>query len=232
MEPPVSSPRISFSADFLEEKDFISICPAAGSDEQNNDNEKGRRSNPTEFEFLSGEINNTMMITADQLFSEGKLLPFWQMHLPADKICRNAGGEEAPEKPRSDEDAVGLFLDDHDNPSPRLPKCTVLWKELLRLRKKNKASSSSSLSPSSSTSSSSSSGGGSMPDFLPEQGSRKKPPEKKTMKMEKGGNKSAPLRVRPVINVPICTPRKSTSSLSPLFNFPSRRDLWKGGFIN
>ncbi|XP_031113705.1 uncharacterized protein LOC116017290 [Ipomoea triloba] len=224
-----SSPRISFSADFLdgdeeeEEKDFISISP-------NWEKEKEKvRNVAADFEFLSSKKNSESMITADELFFEGKLLPFWQMQQQCEKLSKmslklekhgGGGGEEAEMEEqisKSKEEnsrAVSWFLD--DDPSPRPPKCTVLWKELLRLRKQR---SSSSLSPSSSTSSSSSSG--SSLSGGDENKERQQGRDKNVkMRVKKGleRTRSATIRVRPVINVPICTQGKTTSALPPIFS--------------
>lgn len=105
---------------------------------------------------------------------------------------------------------VNWFVD--DDPSPRPPKCTVLWKELLRLKKQR----ASSLSPSSS-SSSSSSNGSSLGDVAAKEGSKNK--ENQHVKRIKKGlerTRSATIRIRPMINVPICTQMKN-SALPPLF---------------
>ncbi|KAF3588910.1 hypothetical protein F2Q69_00032324 [Brassica cretica] len=104
---------------------------------------------------------------------------------------------------------VSWFID--EDPSPRPPKCTVLWKELLRLKKqRNSASSSSvrtvsSLSPSSSTSSSSSL----------EREEREKEGKRGKKGLER--TRSSSMRIRPMIHVPVCTPSKSSVPLPPLF---------------
>lgn len=74
---PDSSPRISFSSDFLD-NNFISsikISPV--------ENEHGNKRENT-FEFLS--TDSQTMLSADELFSEGKLLPYWQMRHEIKKI--------------------------------------------------------------------------------------------------------------------------------------------------
>ncbi|KAK3017911.1 hypothetical protein RJ639_002787 [Escallonia herrerae] len=96
------------------------------------------------------------MLSADELFFEGKLLPFWQTH-HSEKLNKiSLKTEQTEERAKveevnKEETRMSWFVD--DDPSPRPPKCTVLWKELLRLKKQR----ASSLSPSSSSSSSSSS---------------------------------------------------------------------------
>ncbi|KAJ7954912.1 Glutamate-1-semialdehyde 2,1-aminomutase, partial [Quillaja saponaria] len=72
-----SSPRISFSYEFLDEKNFTSFCPNPEG-EKDHKMERDRARNG-EFEFLSSTVSNHKMLTADELFFEGKLLPFWQM---------------------------------------------------------------------------------------------------------------------------------------------------------
>ncbi|XP_027367648.1 mental retardation GTPase activating protein homolog 4 [Abrus precatorius] len=216
-----SSPRISFSAEFLDENNFISISPNS---EYEKDQEKEReRARNADFEFLSSNVsNNNTVLTADELFFEGKLLPFWQMqHLEKlNKISLKAkDGEEEEEEEeeevvsnKEDNSRVNWFVD--DDPSPRPPKCTVLWKELLRLKKQR----ASSLSPSSSSSSSSScaSSLGDVAAKEGKEGSRNK--EQQTKRVKKGleRTRSATIRIRPMINVPICTQVKS-SALPPLF---------------
>ncbi|XP_073128835.1 uncharacterized protein [Henckelia pumila] len=206
----LSSPRISFSAEFLDENNFISICP---NPRTTSEKEIIKPSRNVEFEFLSGKSTN--MIAADELFSEGKLLPFWQMHQPENlnnitlKSTENAdvtGESDKNSKPRIN----WQFLD--DDPSPRPPKCTVLWKELLRLKKQRASSTlTSSTSPSSSSSS--------------ETPSEKKEgignKEKVVKRIKKGleRTRSANIRIRPVINVPICNqPKNNTALMPPLFS--------------
>ncbi|XAR57216.1 hypothetical protein NMG60_11025277 [Bertholletia excelsa] len=210
----VSSPRISFSAEFIDEKNFISISPT------HNTNEIEReRTRNAEFEFLSSNLNSETMISADELFFEGKLLPFWQMHI-SEKLgkisLKEKGGEqkgEGEEEAIKEETRVNNWFVD-DDPSPRPPKCTVLWKELLRLKKQR----ASSLSPSASSSSSSSSSSlGDLPSI--EEGK-----EKHVKRMKKGleRTRSASIKIRPMVNVPICTQGKS-SALPPLFSLKKGR---------
>ncbi|KAL1564310.1 hypothetical protein AAHA92_06666 [Salvia divinorum] len=200
--------RISFSAEFLDDTSFISICPK--------EREKEIARTAADFEFLSGDVK-TNMITADELFSEGKILPFWQTQ-PLHKLnLKNADDSDAlaaappPQMSNTvddDQRRISWFLD--DDPSPRPPKCTVLWKELLRLKKQRSSTLSPSLSSSSSSSSSSS---------IEE---RKKGGSKAASKVKKGleRTRSVNIRIRPMINVPICTAARSTA-LPPLF--PARR---------
>lgn len=230
-----SSPRISFSAEFLDENNFISISPNAeyerDDDKENKEKEKEKAKNiAADFEFLSSNVsNNNTVLTADELFFEGKLLPFWQMqHLEKlSKISLKAKeGEEEHEEEEEEEvvsnnkeeSRVNWFVD--DDPSPRPPKCTVLWKELLRLKKQR----ASSLSPSSSSSSSSSSTS-SLGDVAAKEGkegssrNNSNNKEQNNVKRIKKGlerTRSATIRIRPMINVPICTQVKS-SALPPLF---------------
>ncbi|GLT99674.1 hypothetical protein SLE2022_170970 [Rubroshorea leprosula] len=212
-----SSPRISFSADFLDETNFISINPHSQFEKkEENDQEKKERENAraAEFEFLSSNVSSHAMLTADELFFEGKLLPFWQMQ-HSEKLnkislkTKDAEGEEAAKE----ESRVSWFVD--DDPSPRPPKCTVLWKELLRLKKQR----ASSLSPSSSSSSTSSSSSSLADVATKEDGKEGSGNREKHVKRIKKGlerTRSASIKIRPMINVPICTQMKS-SSLPPLF---------------
>ena len=229
---PPSSPRISFSAEFLDENNFISISPNAEYEGPDQEKERERARNAAEFEFLSNNTSsNNTVLTADELFFEGKLLPFWQMQhlekLSKINLKTKEGEEEELEEEvivvsnNNKEDSnsnsnsrVNWFVD--DDPSPRPPKCTVLWKELLRLKKQR----ASSLSPSSSSSSSSSSAS-SLGDVAAKEGSRSssnKEHQQHVKRVKKGleRTRSATIRIRPMINVPICTQVKS-SALPPLF---------------
>lgn len=214
--PPLIGPRISFSADLSDGGDFICITPVMCKEL-----EKGSVK-VSDFEFLSENVSPQRMHTADELFSEGKLLPFWQAKhsekLKNVNLKSNEEGEEEQSRnvevtmKSSNDNRVSWFID--EDPSPRPPKCTVLWKELLRLKKQRNSSSSSartvsSLSPSSSTSSSSSL----------EDATKREEREKEGKRGKKGleRTRSASMRIRPMIHVPICTPSKSSVPLPPLF---------------
>ncbi|KAH7573742.1 hypothetical protein ACOSP7_007589 [Xanthoceras sorbifolium] len=221
---PTASPRISFSADFLDESNFISISPH-GREERDQEKERGKARAAADFEFLSNNnnVSNQTMLTADELFFEGKLLPFWQMQHSTEKLnkislkCKDSKEEEEMEVIRSstkEEPRVSSWFVD-DDPSPRPPKCTVLWKELLRLKKQR----ASSLSPSSSSSSTSSSSSSLADIVTTEEGKRGSGHREKHVKRIKKGlerTRSASIRIRPMVNVPICTQVKS-SALPPLF---------------
>ncbi|CAN8269920.1 unnamed protein product [Cochlearia groenlandica] len=204
--PPLIGPRISLS----DGGDFICISPAMCK-ELEKETVKGSLK-VADFEFLSENLSTEKMVTADELFFEGKLLPFWQAKHSEKlknitlKTTNKEEEEEVMKKKKKDlenhnnENRVTWFID--EDPSPRPPKCTVLWKELLRLKKQRNTSSSSSstktvssLSPSSSTSSSSS-----------------------IEEAAKRTTRSTSMKIRPMIHVPICTPSsKSSVSLPPLF---------------
>lgn len=211
---PTSSPRISFSAEFLDEKNFISISPNSLLVEKGEGMEIEKARNG-DFEFLSSNASSHPMLTADELFFEGKLLPFWQMQHSEklNKISLKAKDEEEEEVNKEESNRVNWFVD--DDPSPRPPKCTVLWKELLRLKKQR----ASSLSPSSSSSSSSSSACSLADVATKDEGKGASGNREKHVKRIKKGlerTRSASIRIRPMINVPICTQMKN-SALPPLF---------------
>ncbi|MBA0768411.1 hypothetical protein Gotri_017213 [Gossypium trilobum] len=207
-----SSPRISFSADFLDETNFISINPHSQTDDADKDKDKTAtaRVAVADFEFLSSNVSSHAMLTADELFFEGKLLPFWQMHhsekLKQINLRKESGGdgegdgdddEREVVENKEESSRVSWFVD--DDPSPRPPKCTVLWKELLS----------------------------SLADVAEEgkQGSGNR--DNKHVKRIKKGlerTRSASIRIRPMINVPICTQVKS-SALPPLFPLKKGRIL-------
>ncbi|KAE8670315.1 leucine-rich repeat family protein [Hibiscus syriacus] len=175
-----------------------------------------------DFEFLSSKGSSHAMLMADELFFEGKLLPFWQIqHSEKLKQISLRKTEDEEEEEDDDDEVVKVeevinkderrsssmswFVD--DDPSPRPPKCTVLWKELLRLKKQRASSLS---SPSSSLADIAAAEEG-------KQESRNR--DNKHVKRIKKGlerTRSASIRIRPMINVPICTQVKS-SALSPLF---------------
>lgn len=213
-----SSPRISFSAEFLDENNFISITPNAHQGEQDLIMECDQKVRNPEFEFLSSNVSSHTMLSADELFFEGKLLPFWQKQ-HAERLnklslkTKDVEQDENEEGMNKEESRGSWFVD--DDPSPRPPKCTVLWKELLKLKKQRASSLSPSSSSSSSTSSSSSFADAATADQEKEGMGNK---EKYMKRIKKGleRTRSASIRIRPMINVPICTQVKSTS-LPPLF---------------
>ncbi|KAF8016859.1 hypothetical protein BT93_H2159 [Corymbia citriodora subsp. variegata] len=214
-----SSPRISFSAEFLEDRSFISISPKT-----HHEKEHEMDVDKAEFEFLSTNASIDSMLSADELFCEGKLLPFWQMQ-QSERLTKislgskdDDGDEDGREEAKDgkEQSKANWFLD--DDPSPRPPKCTVLWKELLRLKKQR---TNSSLSPSSSSSSTSSSSN-SMADAAArdekKEAAAARSADKQAKRIKKGleRTRSASIRIRPMVNVPICTPAKSCA-LPPLF---------------
>ncbi|XP_022748956.1 uncharacterized protein LOC111298500 [Durio zibethinus] len=204
----ISSPRISFSADFLDETNFISINPHSQNEEKEPEKEKeikGKgKARAAEFEFLSSNESSHAMLTADELFFEGKLLPFWQMQ-HSEKLnkislkTKDAVKEEEEEMINKEESRVSWLID--DDPSPRPPKCTVLWKELLRVKKQRASSSSS------------------PDDIATAEGKEESRNRDRHVKRTNKGlerTRSASIRIRPIINVPICTQLKN-SALPPLF---------------
>ncbi|XP_071688879.1 uncharacterized protein [Rutidosis leptorrhynchoides] len=203
----IESPRISFSAEFLDDANFICINPHDRDKDNDKDKEKPKVG---EFEFLSNNLSAaTKMLTADELFFEGKLLPFWQKQC-SEKLAKiSIKPEKVNEVVKMEEikveesNRMSWFID--EDPSPRPPKCTVLWKELLRLKKQR----ASSLSPSSSTSSSSSASS-------LEEDSKK---ERQVKRVKKGleRTRSAGLKIRPMVNLPVCTQGVRSNSLPPLF---------------
>lgn len=212
-----TTPRISFSAEFLDDADFISINP--------HDKEKVEKiSKHSEFEFLSNNNSSDSplkMMSADELFFEGKLLPFWQkqcsekltkISLKPEKVDEVSKGEDLKKiednNINNNGNRMSWFID--EDPSPRPPKCTVLWKELLRLKKQR----ASSLSPSSSTSSSSSS------KSSLDEDSNKKDKTQVVKRIKKGleRTRSTGLKIRPMVNLPVCTQGVRSSSLPPLYS--------------
>ncbi|CAN1807662.1 hypothetical protein LINPERHAP1_LOCUS25119 [Linum perenne] len=223
----ISSPRISFSSEFLDDNNFISITP----NHHNDKDTKFLKPPQSPIRHAAAGDNQFEFLSSDELFFEGKLLPFWQMQQSErlNKItlkCKEGGGGEAAAMRE-----VNWFVD--DDPSPRPPKCTVLWKELLRLKKQRPVSSLSPSSSSSSTSSSSSS--------LGDVATKEEGKEKDSSSNNKKGNqvkrpkkglertRSTNIRIRPMINVPICSQMKSSShhhsALPPFFPLKKGRVL-------
>ncbi|KAF4378895.1 hypothetical protein G4B88_008365 [Cannabis sativa] len=121
---PTSSPRISFSAEFLDDNNFISISPnspiikreivlesenKAHHHHRHNNHQQSKARNP-EFEFLSNNsiASHNNMITADELFFEGKLLPFWQMQHVENKLNKlNLGTKDSEGQQEQQEEKDG-----------------------------------------------------------------------------------------------------------------------------
>ncbi|XP_076927101.1 uncharacterized protein LOC143590532 [Bidens hawaiensis] len=215
LEPPASSPRISFSAEFLDDANFICINPHDKKKDNDKDKEKDKdRTKTSEFEFLSSNLTApATMLSADELFFEGKLLPYKpsqctemlaKITLKNDNVNEIIKGKDVTKTEETNR--MSWFID--EDPSPRPPKCTVLWKELLRLKKQR----ASSLSPSSSTSSSSSA------SSLEEDSTKKEKHVKRTKKVLER-TRSAGIKIRPMVNVPVvCTQNVRSNSLPPLFS--------------
>lgn len=195
---PTASPRISFSGDFTNGTIFIS--GVHDSERENTHVMESERASDADFEFLSG--NSSMkMVTADEVFFEGRVLPFWKAQ-QMEKLNKINFKPKEEKKTSEEGTDVSWFVD--DDPSPRPPKCTVLWKELLRLKKHHPPSSSS--SPASLVHLYSKDGekgdaGGSCER------------EKHVKRIKKGleRTRSASVRIRPVVHVPICTQGKNNS---------------------
>ncbi|KAK9672002.1 hypothetical protein RND81_12G069400 [Saponaria officinalis] len=244
--------RISFSAELTDDDSFISISPGSSLDKDEIDFGREMAKNvAAEFEFLSGKNSldggNTTMLTADELFFEGKLLPYCQVNHAAEQLTRlnlkspettttnnnnnsnnNTKVDSQRKHNRVNENTIILTRDQpepriwfvDDDPSPRPPKCTVLWKELLRLKKQRGGSTLSPSSSSSSTSSSSSSlGDAAAMEEKEKEESGLSTREKHMRRIKKGleRTRSATLRIRPMVNVPICAHTGKSNSIPPLF---------------
>ncbi|CAA2934612.1 Hypothetical predicted protein [Olea europaea subsp. europaea] len=101
------NPRISFSNDFADPQPVM---------KQGNSYREAPVS--SDFEF---SISNNTMISADELFSKGKLLPLKENCTKTTTL--------------RDELLVGDDDDDYENASPRLAKGTSLWRERLGLKR-------------------------------------------------------------------------------------------------
>ncbi|GER44713.1 pentapeptide repeat-containing protein [Striga asiatica] len=173
------SPRTSFSSEFFNERDFISICPNPMWDEAYSEWDM------IEFEFPS----------AGQLFHKPK---------PKPKPMDGSG------KPTRE---IINWLPE-DDPSPRPPKCTILWKELFNL-KKSRATSAAAFSAMSSSSFSKSLSSAPRASLSDANINKDKSKVIKRNK-EKKGKERMSIRIRPVLNVPICSQAKSVA-FSPVF---------------
>ncbi|KAL0457242.1 UNVERIFIED_CONTAM: hypothetical protein Slati_1063400 [Sesamum latifolium] len=174
VEPSSSPGRISFSSEFLDESNFISICPKPqAEDGRDDEEERPKPGRNAEFEFLLGNLTNTM-ITADEVFSEGKLLPFWQAQAEKlDKISLKT--ENNPE----------------DGPEEIKEESRISWSSLAEIP----------------------------PAEETKEGVRSKA-EKAVKRIKKAGQertRTGSIRIRPMVNVPICTQAKN-SALPPLFS--------------
>ncbi|XP_073046249.1 uncharacterized protein [Primulina eburnea] len=217
-----SCPRVSFSTELLVGKNYSSLYPDPKDEEEgySNDSEPQRTPSNGEFEFLSGGLTN--MRAADELFCEGKLLPFWQMqrsdHYKLNKISLNSENLEKgfakAEQVDKEASRISWFLD--DDPSPRPPTCTVLWKELLSLRKQRASPLSSSSSSSSSSSRSSKNENPSADGGKEMGGNKEKVVVKRIKRVAERTRSVSSIRIRPVFNLAVCTQRKN--NVSPLFN--------------
>ncbi|KAG9457348.1 hypothetical protein H6P81_001856 [Aristolochia fimbriata] len=180
---PASAPRISFSGDFLNGQ--ILICketfPVAPCSSKNINT-----SSTPDFEFLAGDRGEKCsMLTADELFFEGRLLPFWRPRecAAAETLGNNAnvltlkkmGSTRGEDEEKGPKTCVNWFVD--EDPSPRPPKCTVLWKELLRLKKQHSA--------------------------VSVDGDKDGAWKRKKKGLER--TRSASVRIKPVLKMPICT---------------------------
>ncbi|KAE8679944.1 hypothetical protein F3Y22_tig00111392pilonHSYRG00033 [Hibiscus syriacus] len=113
---PISTSRISFSSDFfLDESNFISINPHSQPEE------KGGGSS------AAGELFCQVLQRSRE--HDGK----------TGFGGKTVNEEDEGKAAKKEERRASLFVDD-DESSPRPPRCTVLWKELLRLKKQRASS--------------------------------------------------------------------------------------------
>ncbi|KZV27282.1 hypothetical protein F511_17678 [Dorcoceras hygrometricum] len=216
------NPRLSFSTELRINSTSLSPNPRDDDEKEYITQPDQRTLSTEEFEFLSGGLTN--MIAADELFSEGKLLPFWQMQRSDQYKHSNRMNSLKPEenlqkgfeksKNVEKKAAASWFLD--DDPSPRPPTCTVIWKELLRLRKQRASSLSPSSSSSSSSSRSSKNETSSADHGAKELGENKERlVVKKIQKVVERTRSVRCIRIRPVVTVAVGSQRKN--NVSPLF---------------
>ncbi|CAN6480193.1 unnamed protein product [Victoria cruziana] len=116
---PPLSPRISFSSDFVEVVDELS----RGCIKRADRSLAASSSSPgdADFEF---SVSNFNMLTADQLFHQGRMLPF-----KGDHVGRSSG-----KKVTTLRDEL-CAADDHEALPSRPPKGCRRWKKILGLKK-------------------------------------------------------------------------------------------------
>ncbi|XP_010263574.1 PREDICTED: uncharacterized protein LOC104601800 [Nelumbo nucifera] len=102
------SPRISFSNDFVDAQQMIKYERSS---------REAPPSSSSDFEF---SVSNYSMMTADELFFKGRLLPFKD----------NCTNQQLQKMTLREE----LLIDDDDAP-PRPPKASNKWKGLLGLKR-------------------------------------------------------------------------------------------------
>ncbi|KAI0494999.1 hypothetical protein KFK09_025146 [Dendrobium nobile] len=91
-------------------------------------------SDSVDFEFRLGDTV-AKMLPADELFSDGKLVPLQIALAKADAECPPKAPAHSPEPMKAQ---LGVEIAGSDDPhefSPKAPKCSSRWKELLGLKK-------------------------------------------------------------------------------------------------
>ncbi|KAL3851056.1 hypothetical protein ACJIZ3_012938 [Penstemon smallii] len=134
------SPRISFSRDFPEE-----VAPKAADNKtqkqsENADAEKLEKPDPENYgkDFVDFEFrleDPVTMLPADELFSDGKLVPLHlssiRPSIASDLASSDVRSPDTPNFRRRNEiSSMDPYLF-----SPKAPRCTSSWKELLGLKK-------------------------------------------------------------------------------------------------
>ncbi|XP_031504556.1 uncharacterized protein LOC116267119 [Nymphaea colorata] len=124
------SPRISFSQDLVDgaELPSINVSRDRNADLNVDDDDGG------DFEFIvldtGGTANKHKMLSADELFFQGRMLCLDQIHKMSLDEERQKASQEIKQLGRIDP----RYVD--DDPSPRPPKCIGgRWRELLRLKR-------------------------------------------------------------------------------------------------
>ncbi|KAL3833346.1 hypothetical protein ACJIZ3_008082 [Penstemon smallii] len=121
--PPPMSPRISFSNDFVESSQYSHNSHSTLSQFKPNSSAAYRDAPvSSDFEF---SVNNYSMMSADELFSKGRLLPFKESI-----IKNNTNNNSSKTTTLRDELQNG-----DDNFSLRPPKNPTRWRGFLGLRK-------------------------------------------------------------------------------------------------
>ncbi|KAM7264448.1 hypothetical protein ACFE04_002131 [Oxalis oulophora] len=122
--PPLVSPRISFSNDFVESSHHINI--------HQHRQERSLAPVSSDFEF---SVTNYSMMSADELFSKGKLLPYRENN----NNNNNNTNQSQSQRTLREELLVNDHQDDHhqeDKNRLKIPKSnSTRWKGFLGLRR-------------------------------------------------------------------------------------------------
>ncbi|KAF5728092.1 hypothetical protein HS088_TW21G00235 [Tripterygium wilfordii] len=120
------SPRISFSREEDSSKSKPGSDPCSGSDPT-------ELSDPGDFEFCLGD-DPVAMLPADELFADGKLMPL-QLSSTLTGTTNISSYKSSLPEIRSPETVKSISVTDPYLFSPKAPRCSSRWRDLLGLKK-------------------------------------------------------------------------------------------------